>query len=254
MVYNVYFSATGRTRRVAETLAAAWGETVTAVDLSDPTGGETAPAFAAGDLCLVTVPVYGGRVPRPAAERLRAFSGNGADAVLTAVYGGRAVDDCLLELEDLLTGAGFRCRAAIEAVAEHSIMPAYASGRPDAADRVELAGFAVRIKEDLGAGMLPETVAVPGKRPYAGTGGMPVHPKGNKACIRCGACAAACPVGAIPAADPTATDKEKCITCMRCVELCPAHARTFPAPLQKVITWAMKKQFAGARENKLYLK
>ena len=41
---------------------------------------------------------------------------------------------------------------------------------------------------------------------------------------------------------------------MRCVELCPAHARTFPAPLQKVITWAMKKQFAGARENKLYLK
>ena len=41
---------------------------------------------------------------------------------LIVVYGNRAYDDTFVELQDVLTGAGFVCIAAVAATAEHSIM------------------------------------------------------------------------------------------------------------------------------------
>ena len=65
------------------------------------------------------------------------INGNGANALLVAVYGNRAIDDCLLELRNILTEQGFKCRAAISAVAEHSMMPKFAANRPDSKDIVK---------------------------------------------------------------------------------------------------------------------
>lgn len=81
------------------------------------------------DLCLIAVPSFGGRVPEIALSRLREIKGNGASAVLIAVYGNRAIDDTLLELKDTLVPLGFCCIAAVSAVAEHSIMRCYGTGR-----------------------------------------------------------------------------------------------------------------------------
>ena len=78
--------------------------------------------FQQDDLCFVGIPVFEGRVPKLVVSRLKTLVSNGAQAVAVAVYGGRAVDDALLELTDVLTETGFRCGAAIEAVAEHSIL------------------------------------------------------------------------------------------------------------------------------------
>lgn len=253
MIYEVFFSATGRTKKVAEILDQAWGGTITQIDLSDPDVVNHIPTFSAEDILLVTVSVYEGRVPVPAAERLRKFRGNGAAAILTAVYGGRAIDDCLRELEDLLTAAGFCCRAAIEAVAEHSILH-YAEGRPNKSDQQVLADFVRKIQAGLSAGILPEKVAVPGHFPYKTLNiTAHFHVKADERCVRCGKCAAACPVGAISKSNPAVTDHTKCITCMRCINICPTHARDFPPAMIHTVKFLMKPFFAGRRENRLYL-
>ena len=70
-------------------------------------------------------------------SNLKNIKSNGATALLIAVYGNRAIDDCLLELKNILTEQGFKCRAAISAVAEHSMMPKFAANRPDSKDIVK---------------------------------------------------------------------------------------------------------------------
>ena len=68
---------------------------------------------------------------------------------------------------------------------------------------------------------------------------------------KCGKCAAECPVGAIPASDPTKTDKDKCITCMRCVAVCPVHARRLSPLVVKLAGRKLKKKCARRQEPEL---
>ena len=73
----------------------------------------------------------------PVLERLKEMEGGHAKTILAAVYGNRAFEDTL-ELEDTLVLAGFDCKAAVAAVAEHSIMHQFGQGRPDAEDEKSL--------------------------------------------------------------------------------------------------------------------
>lgn len=162
-LFELVFSPTGGTRRVADLLAGELPGAALLVDLTDPAQAFGSVRIDAQDLALIAVPAYGGRVPAAAAERLRAVQGNGARAVLVAAYGNRAFEDTLVELEDLARQAGFRVAAAVAAVAEHSIDRATAAGRPDAQDAAELAEFGRRIAAKLTAGggapRLPEGCA-----------------------------------------------------------------------------------------------
>lgn len=250
-LYNICFSATGRAKKVADIVCGALGKDETYVDLSatDFQPIELSPF----DIAVVVVPSYGGRVPIPATERLQQIKGNGATALFVAVFGNRAIDDTLIELEDILLKQGFRASGAIEAVAEHSLMPRFGIGRPDEKDIAELTAFARQFKEKLGNDGLSEQVVVPGNRPYVKLSAMPIHPKANKACIKCGVCSEKCPVGAIPKENPNLTDKSKCIACMRCVEVCTKNARSVPSFPLKLVAILAKKKFAGRKENKLYL-
>ena len=112
--YNIHFSPTGGTKKVADILVSAFGETWQEIDLCR----EVAPVtLSAEDVCLVSVPSYGGRVPTIAIQRLQAICVNVAKTVLNCVYGNREWEDTLTELQDTLEAQGFVCAAAVAAVA-----------------------------------------------------------------------------------------------------------------------------------------
>ncbi len=252
-LYEIVFSATGRTQKVVDIISSIFPADPNKIDLSDYNMENQNYNLSQDDFCIVAVPVYGGRVPAPAAKRLLNINGNGATALLIAVYGNRAIDDCLLELKDILVKQGFNCKAAISAVAEHSMMPQFATNRPDKEDQEELKKFALQIKEKLENNTLSDEVTVPGKRPYVKASNLPLKIKVNKNCIKCGKCAKRCPVQAISFEDPSLTDSKKCITCMRCIEECPQKARALPSALMAATSKLMKSKFEGRKENILYI-
>ena len=251
--YQLIFSPTGGTQRVADLLTCTLWTDAVEIDLMDRALDQgTAPAFTAEDCCLVAVPSFGGRVPAPAQRRLARMTGGGARAILVAVYGNRAYDDTLLELRDTLMAAGFRPVAAVAAVAEHSILRQFAAGRPDEEDVLELAGFTQAIWQRLDSGQVPELLAVPGKHPYQPYSGLPIQPRCTSACDGCGHCAKVCPVGAIDPAAPHKTDGDKCITCMACAARCPRRARRLGRLVRFAAARKLKKACAGRKPNQLF--
>ena len=209
------------------------------------------PDIHEDDLAVIAMPVFAGRVPALAVERLRMLNPHGAKCAVIAVYGNRAYDDALLELQDVATEMGFRVIAAVGAVAEHSIIRRYGKGRPDAADEQILRGY--------GADILNKAVGddctmpqVPGNRPYKKAGMVP-QPKGRRGCNRCGACARQCPADAIPLSDPKKVDAAKCISCMKCVSVCPTGTRRIGVLMNFLATQGLKKVCATRKENELYL-
>ena len=68
------------------------------IDLSEYNNENKMYNLSNDTFCIVAVPVYGGRVPTPAVARLHNINGNGAKALLVAVYGNRAMNKKLNEL------------------------------------------------------------------------------------------------------------------------------------------------------------
>lgn len=249
--FVITFSPTGGTKRVAKILADSLG-CDSFIDLTKRNGDFASYSFTADDFCIVAVPSYGGRVPQIAAERLRCMKGNGAKAVVVAVFGNRAIEDTLVELLDVLSEASFTCIAAMEAVAEHSIVREVAAGRPDADDVVDLQNAAKQIAAVLAEGKstAPE---VPGNRPYKDLGVIPLKPIAGAGCVACGICAMACPVGAIDIIDASKTDADACINCMSCVSACSYSARVVNEDTYNMLAAKLKSLCADRKPVKLYL-
>lgn len=244
------FSPTGGTQKAAECLAKALDAEYQTIDLMKI---DTEIKLSADDLCVIGMPVFGGRIPASALEKLSFIKGENTSAVLVAVYGNRSVDDALIELVDASKTAGFRCLAAVEAVAEHSIMHQFAAGRPDETDRVELERFAQKIRVKRTSPAWEEVKEVSGMRPYRKAMNVPLKPNANQKCVKCGVCAKECPADAISISAPQKTDTKKCISCMHCVAVCPNHARSIPSWIVDLAAFAMKKSCAERKQNRLFL-
>jgi len=222
-----YFSPTGGTKKVSDIFAAAVGKEAVWHDLGDK---QTVIEQPQGELIVVAAPVFAGRIPSVVSEKIKMLAGEGKKAVTIAVYGNRAYEDALLEMNDILKQAGFTVIAAAAFVAQHSIVPEVGAGRPDAEDIKEIRTFAEAVKNSASA----ENIHVPGNRPYKPGMNVQVTPLSLPACTACGACAKICPTDAIANEDGNmATDAAKCILCMACIHACPKQARILPPPLQQ---------------------
>lgn len=248
-VYELYFSPTGGTKKVADILASALSDEV---EVCDFTVRVKQAQIEANDLCVIAVPSFGGRVPALAAERLKNMKGNGAKAVLVCVYGNRAYEDTLAELQDVATNAGFSVIGAVSAVAEHSIARQFAAGRPDGVDKETLHIFAKKILQKFESGK-DGVSNIPGNRPYKKAAGAGVVPKPTKQCVNCGVCAANCPVGAIDKTNAAKVDKGLCISCMRCISVCPHQARRISPLMQKAVSFMLKKSCSDRKQYELFL-
>ena len=250
MLYNIYFSPTGGTKKVADILAGNLGGEVREVDICCDIEKMT---LQAGDVCLFSVPSFAGRVPQIAVERLKKITGNGAKAILNCVYGNREWDDTLTELQDTLEASGFVCVAAVAAVAEHSIFRQFATGRPDKDDAQELAEFARKITAKLNCGVFGDLNLAGSHGSYKELPNIPFKPQANESCGKCGFCAENCPVGAIDKADPHKTDTDRCISCMRCQYICPKHARDLDPAFMQAAAEKMAPKLGGHKKNYLFL-
>lgn len=256
----VIFSPTGTTRAIAESVAQGLAAPSSLHDLTIP--AVCGAGSADGDLAVLGVPVYAGRVPATAAARLRAsVRGNGRPAVLVAVYGNRAFEDALLELRDLACELGFVPVAAAAFVGEHSFSTAQspvAPGRPDDADRAMARDFGARVRDLLAAADSLSALgepAIPGNFPYReGAQAMGISPQTDAAlCALCGQCAEACPAGAVTLRDDAVeTDATRCLVCCACTRACPAGARAMLHPRILDFGKMLSEKFARRAEPELY--
>ena len=249
---QLVFSPTGGTMKVAQAITKGWGAEVSTIDLTDAAADFSRYSFTADDLTLIAIPSFGGRVSALAAQRLSQVKGNGARCVLTCVYGNRAYEDTLVELQDIAEQCGFQVLAAMAAVAEHSIMHQYAAGRPDSQDEAALHDFSQKILAKFRSGD-QSSPTVPGDRPYKKAGGVGLVPQADRSCVECGLCAKQCPTQAISANSLRKADGKKCSSCMRCVVQCPHSARKVNGAMVAAASLAMKKVCSVRKECELFL-
>lgn len=245
-----YFSPTGGTKKVGESFCAAFSETVRMDDLGVKNKPIEQPDC---DVVVIAAPVFGGRIPAVAIEKIKGLNGTGKKAVTLAVYGTRAYDDALLELNGTTEGCGFEIIASAALIAQHSIVPIVGQGRPDAKDVADIQGFAKMVLEKLATGNT-EKISVPGNVPYKDHMTVPATPVSTAACNKCGACEAVCPTGAIHIEENgVITELGKCVLCMACVAHCPKHGRILPPPLQEGMNAKLGALKDIRRDNEYFL-
>ncbi len=208
-------------------------------------------AFAAEDLIFIGFPVFGGRVPAIVLERLAALKGNGAKAVIVAVYGNRHYDDSIKEMQSFAQEHGCDVVAAIAAVAQHSIAPSIAAGRPDATDLQHLLEFKEDIDIKYKNGGLKSMQPRPQEQ-YKEYRQLPILPESKESCTLCGVCEKECPVQAITIKDTCLTDPCRCILCMRCTAVCPSGARGLQAETLEAVTERIESRCNGRRETEIF--
>ena len=259
-VKMVYYSPTKTTKQMLEYIAE--GIAVEAVEHIDLTSPDAGAHKVSADLTIIGVPVYGGRVPPHAIERLKKVKGDDSLSVAVVVYGHRAYEDALIELKDFSVELGFKPIAGGVFVVEHSWSNKDApigAGRPEESDIAIAREFGRKIKEKVEAISSPKEatlIEVPGNYPYkekyGNLGQAPVSPSTlEDICIKCGKCVEVCPTGAIAMGDTIVTAAEACTRCHACVKFCPTGARVFPEmdePKQY-----MTKNYNERKEPETYL-
>lgn len=245
-----YFSPTGGTKKAGEILGKGISKNVKAIDLSILGRAVEKPK---SDLVVIAAPVFGGRIPAIVEEKLNELDGNGKKAVTLVVYGTRAYEDALLELNNVAEGRGFQVVASAALIAQHSMAPEVGKGRPDEQDRMDILNFAEKVLDKLEKGV-ESPVKVPGNDPYKDAMSMTVTPISLPSCKQCGACTDACPTGAIvKGPDGIVTDTARCMLCMACTVVCPEQARILPPPLQEKMGQMLGALKDVRRENEYFL-
>lgn len=245
-IFAVYFSGTGTTKKivtqVAKVISRLLNLPIYEIDFTTYEARKTSLAFSKGDLVVIGMPVYAGRLPNLILPYIKTIKGNGALAVPIVLYGNRNYDDGLMELKNELGISGFRSVSAGAFIGEHSFSRKLAAGRPDSKDlkvAESLADLTAEVIKSLSSEdkLLKGELIVKGNMPLnpyytpRDRKGNPidirkVKPKTRESCEKCGKCIRMCPMNAIDASDP-ALVSGVCIKCCACIKGCPKAAKYF---------------------------
>ena len=232
----IYFSATDATKKVLYGIASGMAIDFTEYDVTLPITRKKLMTehltFDEDDILVIGVPVYSGRVPELLLPLLSDLKGKNTKTVFVVTYGGRAYDDALLELKNILESNGFLGIAGGAFIGEHSLASLVAAGRPDQDDLDKANEFGKEIMKkitSLQTGKTENSLKVSGHFPYVlvNKKGLPMAPSTKVTCISCGICATDCPMGVISKVDFKTIEAEGCVHCCRCVKRCPQHAKIF---------------------------
>lgn len=252
----VYFSATGTTRKVIETIGK--NLSVRSNDhnlLLHPLKEDL--SIAQDHLTVVAMPVYNGRLPGYCTQSLAHLKGNKTPAIAVVVYGNREYDDALLELKTLLEENGFFVIGAAAFIARHSIFPQVATDRPDEHDLALIREFTGRCAEKLQALTKADAFVpfqVKGNFPYKEARSVPMKPSSGDDCALCGTCAQICPVNAITVTETaTRTDENLCMSCGACINACPSESRQYRGADYEKFKSKFIERFSRRKEPELFL-
>ncbi len=249
-VIEIFFSPSGTTKKVAETISGNFGKEKETYDLLN---FESSKELSGDDVAIVAMPIFAGRLPKAARDRFSKIKGNGAKAIAVANYGNAHVTDALLELVDLLNETGFDVIAAASTVSHHSIFNGVAVGRPDSADIEKINDFSAKCIEKIESGE-SLNADIPGNRPYVDYKQLPfVISCDETVCAFCYDCVSVCPEKAIPEDDPVSTDLDVCSRCTACIAICPEDARRFSGDAFEAKKVDFEKANSERKEPEFYL-
>jgi ferredoxin len=258
----IYFSATGTTQKVLESVARGiTAEDVGHINLTLPEGAQQTISPFSDELVIIGAPVYGGRLPVDAVNRFKQLKACKTLAVLIVVYGNRAFEDALLELKNVSIELGFKPVAGGAFIGEHSFATEdtpIANGRPDSQDLQIAMDFGEKIKAKVTALQSPDAkmnLKIPGRFPYmaGGARSMAVSPVTKEdTCTVCGTCAGVCPTAAISLNGSVATEMEQCIRCCACIKSCPTGARVMEDNMMKNIAKGLSQYFSYPQEPRIF--
>ena len=103
----IYFSPTHTSKQVAEAIVHGTGiKNILPINVTQQIADEI--VIPASALAIIVVPVYGGHVAPLAMERLQYIRGVDTPTVLVVVYGNRAYEKALMELDAFAIPHGFK--------------------------------------------------------------------------------------------------------------------------------------------------
>jgi len=258
-IKTIVFSPTGTSKKIAQAIAegAQESQKVEHIDLTSPNYPKNI-SIAKGELAIIAVPVYAGRVAPLAEKRLRELSGNNSPAIIVALYGNRAFDDALVELKDIAQAQSFSITAAAAFIGEHSFSSSTlptGHGRPDASDLKVAKEFGKKVMHQLTKGQKPAAVNVPGNTPYKeGMQNLPFTPAINlEQCTQCEECVTSCPAGAIRLNGEIQIDIESCTFCCACIKVCPEECISLASTPMAEKALALHTNCKQRKEPQLFL-
>lgn len=251
MINEIYFSPSNTTKIIIETISNNFKEEKATLNLL--ISPKIEKTYKKDDLIIIGIPVFAGRIPKIAREKIELLKGNETPAIAIVNYGNRDYDFALYELNEILKENGFKVFAAAAFISHHSLFPQVAIGRPDEEDKSIINDFSLKCiekieKEDF------NNVEVSGKDAYKDLKKLPITPFTNECkCSFCLDCVSICPLGAIPEEDPISTDNNLCDACTACIYICNENARSFIGETYEEMNSKFIKNNSERKEAEIFL-
>lgn len=220
---KVYFSPSGTTEKVVNEIAKNFNmnrENYDLLSFNDEKSFDN-------ELVIIGIPVFNGRIPKTARERLSKMKGNQTKTIVVLNYGNMEYGDALLELTELLKENNFQIIGVATTVSQNALFKPIAHNRPDENDLIRINEFSQKIIEKLKDNTENE-IFVSGYKPYPDytTPAFSVICDENL-CTECLDCAYTCPEDAIMEDKPKMTKISDCTRCSTCINVCSEGARSF---------------------------